>query len=295
MNKTTESCREEIENDENKLENVLEVLEELRKLAQQEADQIVSEAKKKAEGILQHARTRSSGGELMTEAQSTPNYYRINSQQVFRVILERERTRSDRNGHELSFIIFNTCGETGDDVTNELIKVLKTRARTVDQFGWYEPGCIGVVLPNTNNKGGLKFARDVIEILIGQNTRPPAFRVYTYPSKWMVRDVGGGKKKALVKHVEQKYIEGVDQLFINNTLPGWKRVLDVLVAMTGLVIFSPLFVMVILLIKLVSKGPVFFTQGRVGHGGRIFNFIKFRTMHVNADSSQHKNYYSNLI
>ena len=52
----------------------------------------------------------------------------------------------------------------------------------------------------------------------------------------------------------------------------------------GLVILSPFFILIALVIKISSKGPVFFLQDRVGLNGKIFRIIKFRTMYVNSES-----------
>ncbi len=61
-----------------------------------------------------------------------------------------------------------------------------------------------------------------------------------------------------------------------------KRLLDVVVALAGLVACAPLFLILALLIKLDSPGPVFFLQERVGYRGRIFRMVKFRTMVANS-------------
>jgi len=57
-----------------------------------------------------------------------------------------------------------------------------------------------------------------------------------------------------------------------------KRFLDILLSSTGLLLLSPLFVGIALLIKLDSKGTVFFRQERIGQGLRPFRIYKFRTM-----------------
>jgi len=62
-----------------------------------------------------------------------------------------------------------------------------------------------------------------------------------------------------------------------------KQIIDFLGAVVGLIILSPLFLIVAILIRLDSKGPVFFLQERVGKGGKIFKTFKFRTMTVGAD------------
>ena len=57
-----------------------------------------------------------------------------------------------------------------------------------------------------------------------------------------------------------------------------KRTFDILVAAIGLVLFAPLFLLIAILIKVDSKGPVFFRQLRIGRNFRAFEIYKFRTM-----------------
>ena len=62
-----------------------------------------------------------------------------------------------------------------------------------------------------------------------------------------------------------------------------KRITDVVLASTALVVLSPILALIALLIKLDDGGPVFFTQTRVGRSGRLFGVKKFRTMSVDAE------------
>lgn len=62
-----------------------------------------------------------------------------------------------------------------------------------------------------------------------------------------------------------------------------KRLFDVLVSFTALVLLSPLLVLIALIIKLTSSGPVFYRGERISLGGRVFRIFKFRSMVVNAD------------
>jgi len=62
-----------------------------------------------------------------------------------------------------------------------------------------------------------------------------------------------------------------------------KRLFDIVFSLTVLIVFSPLYLLLILLIALSSPGPVFYTQERVGRNYRRFDCIKFRTMVENAD------------
>jgi len=62
-----------------------------------------------------------------------------------------------------------------------------------------------------------------------------------------------------------------------------KRGLDLLGAGVALVFLGPIYLILALLVKCTSKGPVFYSQTRVGRGGKCFRFIKFRSMYVDAD------------
>ena len=62
-----------------------------------------------------------------------------------------------------------------------------------------------------------------------------------------------------------------------------KRLFDLLVSLLGLLLLSPVFLILAILIKLDSPGPVFYIQERVGQGFKLFKLFKFRTMRMDAD------------
>jgi exopolysaccharide biosynthesis polyprenyl glycosylphosphotransferase len=64
-----------------------------------------------------------------------------------------------------------------------------------------------------------------------------------------------------------------------------KRALDVVLAIAGLALLAPFAVVIGIVIKLESRGPVFYSQKRVGRDGRIFTCWKFRSMRSDAESS----------
>ncbi|WP_209451676.1 sugar transferase [Allofrancisella frigidaquae] len=61
-----------------------------------------------------------------------------------------------------------------------------------------------------------------------------------------------------------------------------KKFLDFSLSLVGLIILSPIFLFIILFIKLDSKGPIFFKQKRIGQNKKFFQIYKFRTMYVNT-------------
>ena len=61
-----------------------------------------------------------------------------------------------------------------------------------------------------------------------------------------------------------------------------KRLLDIILSFIGLVVLSPLFIILIIAIKLDSKGPILFKQKRIGIGKTHFHILKFRTMRIDT-------------
>ena len=71
-------------------------------------------------------------------------------------------------------------------------------------------------------------------------------------------------------------------------LYGWnrvfKRVTDIVISLIAIILTAPLMILIAILIKLESRGPVFYTQERVGLDQKIFTMYKFRSMRINAES-----------
>ena len=72
--------------------------------------------------------------------------------------------------------------------------------------------------------------------------------------------------------------------------PIWKRAFDIFGSLIAILLLSPLFVLIALHIKAVSKGPVLFCQKRLGLGTRYFVIYKFRTMKQGMQIQKHEDY-----
>lgn len=77
--------------------------------------------------------------------------------------------------------------------------------------------------------------------------------------------------------------------------PRWKRTLDVLLIVLAFPVLLPLIMLIGLLIRIVSAGPILFKQERIGYLGERFLCYKFRTMHVNSDTGVHQGYLNQLM
>lgn len=80
-----------------------------------------------------------------------------------------------------------------------------------------------------------------------------------------------------------QHIDNIDHM--NMCERNMKRMGDIIGSLVGLVILSPLFVIIYILLKFDSKGPAIFSQERIGKGGKPFLIYKFRTMIVQSEQN----------
>lgn len=95
-------------------------------------------------------------------------------------------------------------------------------------------------------------------------------------------------------------LDGVPLIGVKgNNLTGFnfiiKRIFDIIVSSLLILLFAPLMIVVAVLIKIFSPGPIFYTQERIGYKKQAFKFYKFRSMQHKSDDSIHKEYIKNWI
>lgn len=77
--------------------------------------------------------------------------------------------------------------------------------------------------------------------------------------------------------------------------PRWKRIFDLICVLVAAPVWLPVMILVAIWIKLVSPGPTFFRQERIGYRGRHFTILKFRSMKANVETKIHEQYVAQLI
>jgi exopolysaccharide biosynthesis polyprenyl glycosylphosphotransferase len=82
---------------------------------------------------------------------------------------------------------------------------------------------------------------------------------------------------------------------LSNVARVVKRSSDLIIALLATLVLLPLWALTAVLVKLNSKGPIFYQQERVGMDGRVFLFYKFRTMQANADDATHREFQRRYI
>jgi lipopolysaccharide/colanic/teichoic acid biosynthesis glycosyltransferase len=310
-------------------------------------------------------------------------------------LIDRERARMFRTGAEFSLILFRAKRTGNVRFTHRLAKVVRTRARASDEFGWFDDDHLCLLLPDTGSSGAWRLANDICALLVGKAPRP-LFAVYTAASTGLKGGATGGPVElthvppsavgengngnsngkshgsggdnghAAVSHVLQlershradtgkrnanrngdddadghdhngddnanggnghgatsegrgtngehrdvpppipafrptellprllmgrepadanQPVEQIEGLLVR-TLPPWKRSVDICGAAIGLVLTSPLLLVIAVAIRMTSKGPALFCQQRAGLGGAPFVIYKFRTMVVDAERNK---------
>lgn len=76
----------------------------------------------------------------------------------------------------------------------------------------------------------------------------------------------------------------LSQIDYSYKIPTFKRIFDIVVSGTSLLLLSPLFLIVAIIVAVESRGPVFFKSKRVGTGYKVFDFYKFRSMRTGASA-----------
>ncbi|MCE9614612.1 MAG: sugar transferase [Lentisphaerae bacterium] len=259
----------------------------------------------------------------------------LHEQDEFRRILQRERTLVDRNGHAFSVIVLVSPTREHDafDVTlNYLDRRIRTTdelgwldatrvgvlLRCTDQDGaWKLAQCVAAELVAHHKAPVCRvytYPSDNYSRLAPPDN--PDQRKFTELFPGWDKENGqsgpGGMRRrsgsdlppapsqstthvtTTTYHVASDNGELCEPL-LAHAIPFWKRVTDIVVSLLALTILSPVMLLLALFIKLVSPGPVFFRQERIGYMGRPFVCWKFRTMKPQADTGVHQVHLQKLI
>jgi lipopolysaccharide/colanic/teichoic acid biosynthesis glycosyltransferase len=245
--------------------------------------------------------------EIVKQIKSTQSRRELMPRERMSWLLEHERARTDRTGREFAIAIFHVVGENGHAAIGQrLASAVMNRVRATDEVGWYDEHRIAAILPETTKAGAQCFVHDVCARVSDKEPPYSYCKIYCYPSTWIDESSdhrgngngngnghsGNGHSGNGKAHEPPVAVRGaairVDRLeeLVAHPLPMWKRVIDVAIALVGLMLASPVMLLVALLVKVSSPGPVIFKQKRAGRGGVPFTIYKFRTMVDGADQKQ---------
>jgi lipopolysaccharide/colanic/teichoic acid biosynthesis glycosyltransferase len=222
------------------------------------------------------------------------------SQAEFRRLLCQERKRSERSRKSfLLMLVQRRAAELHDEKhsVQRVIRPLGALIRETDTIGWFESNTtVGVVFSELGDSE-LTAAVNSIEaktraalhrVLNANQVDALQISIYSYPQSWK----DGGLSLALDPVL---YPDLYDLDENKRTSLFLKRVIDIVGSAFALILLAPVFAILAALIKLTSKGPVFFRQERLGQFQIPFTFLKFRSMYVTTDAEIHRKYVKNFI
>jgi len=152
--------------------------------------------------------------------------------------------------------------------------------RETDIAGWFEAnsivGAIFTELGNTEASAAIKTIETKMSASLRLNLKADQVEklqisFYAFPDSW----AGDGKGKSVSAPLYPDLFEEEKK---RKTSLLIKRAMDIAGSGAALLLFSPIFLILAAIVKLTSKGPIFFRQARVGQYGEQFVFLKFRSM-----------------
>jgi lipopolysaccharide/colanic/teichoic acid biosynthesis glycosyltransferase len=201
----------------------------------------------------------------------------------FQFEMVRERARVDRNGSSLAIVTIELPLDRAAVRDFDFLgRVLLRRLRITDTIGFLSNRVVGVLLPDTSKSGAWKVASDICGVYPVGHDRPNC-EVIVYPDETPQRHEGASKHDH--QPADRAAPISIDTLLARAT-PAWKRAIDVVGAVIGLIVSAPLLLLIAATIKLTSRGPILYVQEREGFAGRRFRILKLRTMRVGAEAHQ---------
>ena len=221
------------------------------------------------------------------------------NQELFTSMLRLERKRTERSHRRFVLMLLEAQAllKKGEEqsVFNKVVTTLSHSIRETDIKGWYKDHLVmGVIFTEVGAAEGKSITNALLAkvthalgttLTIEQlNSVKLSFHIFPEHSDENVP--GGPTDSTLYPDL------GGDPKRVARVM---KRGIDIAGSLLALIFTSPFLLLIALVIKLTSKGPVLFRQERVGQYGRRFIFLKFRSMYVSNDHTIHKEYVKRLI
>jgi exopolysaccharide biosynthesis polyprenyl glycosylphosphotransferase len=216
----------------------------------------------------------------------------------FHHMIALERKRTARSGKPFLLMILE--GELGLPVgrggmLSKIVSALSLSIRETDMTGWYKEGAaVGVMFTEISSEDREATVSAMIKRIRATLRKTLDWAEFdqvniswhAFPEDWHQGTLHGNP--ALYPDLARR--ERAQKPF-----RILKRAMDVAGSGLALLLFSPMMVLVAVLVKLSSKGPILYKQQRLGQFGRSFTFLKFRSMYVDNDSNIHREFMKGVI
>ena len=239
----------------------------------------------------------------------------------FAELVRYERERSERTNRPFSLINIDFTEANGKNNARffkEIIKTIEPLIRILDRVGWINKNTICILLPETQIDGAqfvLEKFKNKLKEHMGEGSFLLDFVVSTYPGIPDFDEKNIHSNETRILPCSPPEISAMEY-----SLPGlrsesghitldpaccldlesialpedWqiviKRLIDIIGAVCGIILFSPVMLLIAAAMKLTSKGPLLFRQERMGYQGKKFLFLKFRSMYIGNDENIHREY-----
>ncbi len=223
------------------------------------------------------------------------------SEAAFRRMIAIERKRTERSKEPFLLMVLEAgnhqSAEMDEATLGNIASVLLSTSRETDIVGWYKDKLtLGVLYTGLEVKDKNTILSTILGrvkaalrgALLFEQLNQVSISFHFFPDEW---DHGKTDKPInLVLYPDLKSSGRKRRIMLLI-----KRLIDILGSALALIALSPLFWMIAIAIKASSKGPVFFSQTRIGQYGKPFILMKFRTMYTNIDRGVHKQYVTEFI
>jgi lipopolysaccharide/colanic/teichoic acid biosynthesis glycosyltransferase len=225
---------------------------------------------------------------------------KVQDESTFHHTIAVERKRTERSKKPFLLMLLdigrNASARDGQPL-HRILSSLLGATRETDVVGWYKgQSTIGVVFTEltVTEKNSIlstmltRMSATLQERLTFEQLGQISISFHLFPDDWD-HDAPGRPSNPMLYPDQHSNGNG------RGISPLIKRAMDILGSGLALLVLSPLFAVISVLVKLSSEGPIFFRQQRVGYHGQCFTFLKFRSMYINNNSAIHKEFVKQLI
>ena len=213
------------------------------------------------------------------------------------IAVERRRTERSRQPFLLLLLDAGNClpSDKSGRVMGQVLSALSLATRETDITGWYVTNSVvGVMFTeiSIDERGSIlttvmsRVSETLQSNLTLQNFSQISISLHVFPEDWNHENAPANPAF---------YPDLVHREKRQRGALAVKRMMDIVGSLVAIVIFAPVFLLVASIVKLGSKGPILFKQERVGQFGRLFTFMKFRSMYANNDPKIHQEFMKRVI
>jgi lipopolysaccharide/colanic/teichoic acid biosynthesis glycosyltransferase len=223
------------------------------------------------------------------------------NEETFRRMIAVERKRTERSREPFLLMLLEAGNhqslERNGKALENILAVLLLSIRETDVIGWYKDrataGVMFTGLGCSEKNSILSVILTKVSVTLKDQLTPDQFNkvsisFHFFPDDWDHDNPGRPSDPSL-------YPDLLNPEKATRTLLCIKQGMDIAGSALMLILLSPVLLMIAIAIKASSRGPVLFRQRRVGQYGRLFTFLKFRSMRIDNDQKVHQDYVTKLI